>query len=61
MERETFSMREIALALLSLVDAPTGTDMREMGITDREYIGQGIHKLYLDRDVLARMAGELYG
>lgn len=55
--RETFSMREVALCLLSLIDAPTGTDMREMGINDREYIGQGIHKLYLDRDTLVRVVG----
>jgi hypothetical protein len=57
MERETFSMREIALALRSIVDAPLGTDMQDMGIDDREYIGQGIHKIYLDRDKLSRVAG----
>jgi hypothetical protein len=57
MERETFSMREIALVLLSLVDAPTGTDMRGTGVIDRDYIGQSIHKLYLDRDALVRIAG----
>lgn len=55
MSRETFSMREVATLLLQLVDASSETDLREMGIDGREYIGQGIHKLYIQRDTLVRL------
>lgn len=61
MAAEEFSMREIAEMLLQLTDAPMGTDLREMGIIDREYIGQSIHKLYLDRDTLIRVSGRMSG
>lgn len=60
MKVETFSMREVALCLLSLIDASPEADMREMGIADREYIGQGIYKIYVERDALLRMAGKDY-
>jgi hypothetical protein len=59
MDRETFSMREVALCLLSLIDTPENVDLSEMGIDDHEYIGQGAYKLYVDRDALMRVAGLL--
>lgn len=56
MDRETFSMVEVARVLLSLVDAPPGTDMSGMGVNEKEYLGQSVYKLYVDRDALVRMA-----
>ncbi len=58
---EKFSMREIAEMLLQLIDAPDDWDMSDMGIDDREYIGQGTYKLYVERDTLIRVSGRMSG
>lgn len=50
-------MREVAEVLLQLIDAPENVDLSDMGIDDQEYIGQGVHKIYVERDTLLRVAG----
>lgn len=40
--------------LLQLIDGSGG-----ILVDDAEYIGQGIHKLYFDRDTLLRESGKL--
>lgn len=52
-----FSMREVAEMLLQLIDDPDGAVDADMGIDVVEYIGQGVHKLYVTRDVLEQIAG----
>lgn len=49
-----FTKKEMAQMLLQLIDG-SGSIL----IDDAEYIGQGIHKLYFDRDVLVRYSGKL--
>lgn len=44
---KTYSTKELAEMLLQVIDG-SGSIL----IDDAEYIGQGIHKIYLDRDVL---------
>ncbi len=44
---KTYSVKEMAEMLLQVIDG-SGSIL----IDDAEYIGQGIHKIYLDRDVL---------
>lgn len=46
---KTYSVKEMAEMLLQVIDG-SGSIL----IDDAEYIGQGIHKIYLDRDVLVR-------
>lgn len=48
-----YSTQEIAKMLLQVLDSGGG-----LLIDDAEYIGQGIHKLYLDRDVLMHYSGQ---
>ena len=44
---KTYSTKEMAEMLLQLIDG-SGSIL----VDDTDYIGQGIHKIYLDRDVL---------
>ncbi len=38
-------------------EAEGGVDLTPLGVDEREYTGQGTHKLYLDADQLRRAAG----
>ncbi len=57
--QKVFSDQEVALVLLQLTDTPLEKDMSHVGILGHDYIGQGMHDLWLDRDVLVRVAGLL--
>lgn len=46
-----YSTKEIAEVLLQILDGGAS-----VLIDDADYIGQGIHKLYLDRDVIVHYA-----
>lgn len=49
---KNYSNKELAEALLQILDGK-GSIL----IDDAEYLGQGIHKLYLDRDILICASG----
>jgi hypothetical protein len=53
MDAKKLSSKEVARLLLQLIHTSEYSAL----IDDAEYIGQGIHKLYLDHDTLARIAG----
>jgi hypothetical protein len=51
MMEQRFTTKEMARMLLQLLDG--GSNVL---VDDAEYIGQGIHKIYLERDTLVRYA-----
>jgi len=46
-----YTTPELAEMLLQLIDRGS------IVVDDAEYLGQGIHKFYVDRDTLERLAG----
>lgn len=49
-----FTQQEMAQMLLQLIDG-SGNIL----VDDAEYIGQGVHKLYFERDTLLRYSGQM--
>lgn len=59
---KVYSNKETAEVLLQLIDghrAYNSGDFYDTGIDNIEYIGQGINKIYVERDTLLRVAGRL--
>jgi len=53
--QKIYSAEEIAGVLLQLIDSEENPNKYDTGVIDREYIGQGIHKIYVQRDTLVRV------
>lgn len=51
--KKTFNAQEIAEVLLQILDGEIGSAL----VDEVEYIGYGIHKIYLTRDVLEKYSG----
>jgi hypothetical protein len=58
--RKVFTAKEVAEVMLFLIDAQPSADLSSVGVYEREYIGQGVHKIYVERDNLLRLAERDY-